>query len=108
MSKSTNPHLTVPTHGPTVLTTSNGRAALAGPRPGHEEEPLMSPGSVSLTKRHKTDRPGIYYRLKADGSRTYQVNAGGGRYIAARTEKQALTIQADLRLKRGRGQKVVV
>jgi integrase len=57
-------------------------------------------------KRIKTRHRGITYRLRADGSRTYYVYAGG-RFIAVDGgEKQALAKQAELRGRQARGERV--
>ena len=54
-------------------------------------------------KRHKTRHPGISYRLRADGSRAYNVYAQGRQHPVAGGEAEALTLQADLRSKQARG-----
>lgn len=68
----------------------------------------MSSQSVSLTQRHKTRTPGIFYRLKADGSKSFQVSAGSGKYVTVKTEKEALALQAELRTRKTRGERIVV
>ena len=59
-------------------------------------------------KRHKTRHPGISYRLRADGSRAYNVYAQGRQHPVAGGEAEALTLQADLRSKQARGVRVKV
>jgi integrase len=58
-------------------------------------------------KRHKTAHPGIYYRRRADGSKTYSVHTDG-KFVSFPTLKEALAYQADLRAKRARGERVIV
>jgi integrase len=56
--------------------------------------------------RHTTRFRGITYRTKADGTRTYYVHAAGRYHRAGATEKEALTLQASLRGKLARGERV--
>lgn len=58
-------------------------------------------------KRHKTAHPGVYYRRRRDGSKTYSVHADG-RFVSFSTLKEALAYQADLRAKKARGERVIV
>jgi integrase len=69
----------------------------------------MSKASVAPDpfKRHKTAYPGIYYRLRGGGTKTYNVHADG-RFVSFATLKEALSFQADLRSKKARGERVVV
>ena len=64
--------------------------------------------SADLYKRHKTRYAGVFYRLRADGSRTYAVSFGGKFVAAGNTEKEALAKQAQLRRHKARGEKIVV
>jgi hypothetical protein len=48
-------------------------------------------------KRIKTRHRGITYRLRADGTRTYYVYAGGRQISVVGGEKEALAKQAELR-----------
>ena len=57
-------------------------------------------------KRNKTRHPGVTYRLKADGTRTYAVYSGGRFITVQGGEKEALALQGDLRRKRHRGEHV--
>jgi integrase len=58
-------------------------------------------------KRHKTRHPGITYRLRADGSRHYNVLAQGKQHSVVGGEREALALQAELRGKAARGQKIL-
>lgn len=58
-------------------------------------------------KRFKTRHRGIVYRLRDGGERTYYVYAGGSYVAAGNTEKEALGMQADIRGKAARGERVV-
>lgn len=65
--------------------------------------------SASLQKRHRSERyPGIYYRFRADGSRSYSVYFQGKFVPAGQTEREALEQQAELRGKQARGERVVL
>jgi integrase len=64
-------------------------------------------GSAS-TKRIKGRHRGITYRKKADGSTTYSVYWQGKFLKAGKTEKEALAMQADLRSKAARGERVIL
>jgi hypothetical protein len=57
-------------------------------------------------KRHKTRHPGISYRVKEDGSRTYFVTIGSRHLRVDGGEQEALLVQADLKLKKARGLRV--
>jgi integrase len=57
-------------------------------------------------KRIKTRHRGITYRLRADGSRTYYVYAGGRFLAVDGGEKQALAKQAELRGRQAKGERV--
>jgi integrase len=57
-------------------------------------------------KRIKTRHRGITYRLRADGSRTYYVYAGGRFLAVDGGEKEALAKQAELRAKLARGERL--
>jgi integrase len=57
-------------------------------------------------KRIKTRHRGITYRLKADGSRSYYVYAGGRQIAIIGGEKGALAKQAELRGRLARGERV--
>ena len=60
-------------------------------------------------KRYRSKRhAGIYYRERADGSRSYAVSFQGGFVPAGATEQEALAKQADLRRQKARGERVVV
>lgn len=65
-----------------------------------------SKASPGPHKRHKTRHPGITYRVKADGSRTYYVYAGGRQIAVDGGEREALAKQAELRAKLARGERV--
>jgi integrase len=65
--------------------------------------------SADLQKRHRSERyRGIYYRLRADGTRSYSVYFQGKFVPAGRTEREALEKQADLRGKQARGERVLL
>ena len=63
-------------------------------------------GSAGPYKRIKTRHPGITYRVRADGSRTYYVYAGGRHMAVDGGEKQALAKQAELRSRLARGERL--
>jgi integrase len=69
----------------------------------------MSKPTVALDpfKRHKTAHPGVYYRTRANGKKTYSVHAHG-KFVSFATLKEALAFQADLRGKKARGERVIV
>jgi hypothetical protein len=69
----------------------------------------MSKPSVTADpyKRHKTAHPGIYYRLRTDGKKTYIVHADG-KFVSFATLKEALVLQADTRARKARGERVIV
>ena len=56
--------------------------------------------------RRRTRYPGITYRIKADGKRTYSVFAQGKQHRAGHTEAEALALQATLRGKVARGERL--
>jgi len=58
--------------------------------------------------RRKTRHPGITYRLKQDGSRTYSVWFEGRFVKAGSTQSEALARQADLRGKAARGEQAIL
>lgn len=58
-------------------------------------------------KRHKTRHRGITYRQRADGTRTYYVFVNGTQMKVEGGESEALTLQAALRGRKARGEKVV-
>lgn len=58
-------------------------------------------------KRHKTANPGIYYRRRTGGSKTYIVHANG-RFVSFATQKEAVAYQADLRSKKARGERFII
>jgi integrase len=90
-----------------LVDNANGAAPRKRPAPGHEESGL--PMSTAAYKRHKTRHPGVYYRLRADGkTKSYCVHHGGRFVAAGTTEKEALALQADLRGRKARGERVVV
>jgi integrase len=62
--------------------------------------------SAALYKRHKTRHPGITFRIKASGKRTWAVYSAGAFITVQGGEKEALALQADLRAKRHRGEHV--
>jgi integrase len=62
----------------------------------------------NLDKRWKSRYPGVTYRVKADGSRSYSVYYKGRFLAAGNTEREALTKQAELRGKQARGERVVL
>jgi integrase len=65
-----------------------------------------SAGPADRFKRHATRHRGITYRLRADGDRVYSVYAQG-RYLQVEGgEREALALQADLRGKIARGEKI--
>ena len=57
--------------------------------------------------RHTTRYPGIIWRPRDGGKKTYYVYANGGYVAAGATEKEALARQAELRGKADRGERVV-
>jgi integrase len=57
-------------------------------------------------KRHKTRNPGIIYRLRVDGSRTYYVYASGQQLKVEGGEKEAVVLQAELRQRSARGERI--
>jgi integrase len=57
-------------------------------------------------KRWPSRYPGISYRARADGSRTYYVARGSRHLRVDGGEQEALLVQADLRSKKGRGLRV--
>jgi integrase len=57
-------------------------------------------------KRYTTRYPGISYRTKEDGSRTYYVTVGSRHLRVDGGEQEALLVQADLRGKKARGLRV--
>jgi integrase len=57
-------------------------------------------------KRHKTRYPGITYREKEDGGRTYYVTVGSRHLKVDGGEQEALLVQADMRSKKARGLRV--
>jgi integrase len=65
-----------------------------------------SKANASRYKRLKTRHPGITYRLKDDGSRTYYVYAAGKQIAVQGGEREALAKQSELRGKLARGEKV--
>jgi integrase len=56
--------------------------------------------------RHKTRYPGITYREKEDGGRTYYVTNGSRHLKVDGGEQEALLVQAELRSKKARGLRV--
>ena len=69
---------------------------------------------TQLYKRHTTRHRGVSYRLRADGSRLYDIRWQNTR-VSKRpdgtpltTEKEALEFQAELRQRSGKGEKIVV
>jgi integrase len=90
---------------------TNAPAALTRPGAGHGGISSMSTskanaGPADRHTRHKTRHRGITYRLLADGSRTYSVYVKG-RYVQVEGgEREALALQADLRGKVARGERV--
>jgi integrase len=59
-------------------------------------------------KRHSTRTPGVTYRERADGTRTYSVRHQGRHVGALRTEQEAKALQAELLHKKSRGERVVL
>jgi integrase len=57
-------------------------------------------------KRHKTRHRGISYRVRSDGSRLYSVYAKGQYVQVDGGEREALALQADLRGKVARGERI--
>jgi len=57
-------------------------------------------------KRHKTRRPGVTYRERADGSRRYFVYAQGKQHLVEGGEREAVGMQAELRGRVARGEKL--
>ncbi len=53
--------------------------------------------AIDPYKRHKTRWPGVTYREKSDGSRSYFVRAGGSHIPVEGGEKEALELQGKLR-----------
>jgi integrase len=65
-----------------------------------------SAGPADRFKRHRTRHRGITYRLLADGSRVYSVYCKGSYMPVEGGEKEALALQAELRGKVARGQRI--
>ena len=63
-------------------------------------------GSADAATRRRTRYRGISYRVKADGSRTYYVHAQGCQHKVEGGEKEALALQATLRTRLARGERV--
>src|SRR5438105_4312627 len=63
---------------------------------------------VDPAKRHRTKYSGVFYRERRDGTKTYLVSTGGGRFTPAATLKDALALQGDLRSRKARGERVVI
>src|SRR4051812_46208094 len=59
-------------------------------------------------KRRKTRHPGISYRLRGDGSRTYSVYFRGKYLSVVGGEQDALARQAELRSQAAKGEAVVL
>lgn len=57
-------------------------------------------------KRHATRTPGITYRTRRDGSRSYHVYAQGRQLAVDGGEREALAKQAELRTRTGRGERI--
>lgn len=55
-------------------------------------------------KRYRTTSPGITYRLRKDGSRTYYVQHGGAQISVSGGKDRALALQAELRGRTARGE----
>lgn len=64
--------------------------------------------SADPQKRHSTRHRGISYRERADGSRSYAVYVDGKYVPVQGGEREALALQADLRGRKARGERVVV
>ncbi len=64
--------------------------------------------SLDPQKRQRTRYRGITYRVRADGSKSYAVTHRGKYVPGGATEKEALAVQANLRARQARGEKVVV
>jgi hypothetical protein len=65
-----------------------------------------SQDAVARATRHPVrGHRGISYRERADGSRTYFVFFDGQYRRAGKTLQEALTMQGDLRAKKGRGER---
>lgn len=58
--------------------------------------------------RHRTKHTGVFYRERRDGTKTYLVSTGGGRFTPTPTLKDALALQGDLRARKARGERVVI
>src|SRR5262249_61610332 len=93
--------------GPTISGPENAPAALIRPGAGHGGISSMSTSKATPGphKRIKTRHRGITYRLRADGSRTYYVYAGGRFQSVDGGEKEALAKQAELRSRQARGER---
>jgi integrase len=63
-------------------------------------------GPADRFKRHKTRHRGITYRRRADGTRTYFVYIKGGYRPVEGGEREALALQAELRRKVTRGERI--
>jgi integrase len=64
---------------------------------------------ASPQKRYRSNRhSGIYYRERADGSRSYSVYFQGSFVPAGTTEREAVTKQAELRRQKARNERVVL
>src|SRR4051794_15609807 len=65
--------------------------------------------TIDPAKRHRVQgHRGIFYRERADGSKTYLVSTGGGKFVSAPTLRDALALQGDLRSRKARGERLVV
>lgn len=69
-------------------------------------ESKATPGPTDRYTRRKTRHRGISYRLRADGSRSYSVYIRGTYRPVVGGEREALALQAELRGKVARGERI--
>jgi integrase len=69
-----------------------------------KETPMSNSNGSNPFTRHKTRWPGITYRLRSDGTKTYYVHHGGKQRAVEGGEREALALQADLRRRSSRGE----
>jgi integrase len=85
----------------------NAPARLQPPGAVHERMSSVSTKDPNDSfKRHKTRRPGVTYRERADGSRRYFVYAQGKQHLVEGGEREAVGMQAELRGRVARGEKL--
>jgi integrase len=71
-----------------------------------KETPMSNSNGSNPFKRHKTRWPGITYRQRKGGTKTYYVHHGGKQRAVDGGEREARVLQADLRRRASRGEVV--